>query len=139
MRVGPAGGAILLGEAGTEVSLTGDTMTGGGTLDGFGFTVGSAEVVSGWAVGGGIGEVAVGPLTATGDVGGGGGGGFPPFEVGCAGTLLGVVRPGWIVKARGGSKTPNKFVAQVAQRGSSRVTPGGIENCGVQSSVRYWC
>jgi hypothetical protein len=69
-------------------------MTGGGTLDGLGFTVGGTEVGSGGAVEGGMGAVAVGPLAATGDVGGGGGGGFALFNVGCAGTFFGVVRPG---------------------------------------------
>lgn len=82
----------------------------------------------------------MGPFTATGDVGGGGGGGgLPSLEVGFAGVDFGVVRPGWIVRAIGGSKTPAMFVPQVDQRGSIVLTPGGIDNCGVQRFVRYWC
>jgi hypothetical protein len=65
-------------------------------------------VVSGGVVAGGIGVVGVGRVSAAGVVMGGGGG-FPPppTDVVCAGVLLGMMRPSWRVKARGGSQTPS--------------------------------
>jgi hypothetical protein len=59
--------------------------------------------------------------------------------VGCAGVDLGVVRPACSVNAIGGSKIPNKLFAQDAHNGSKFLTIGGIENCGLQIYVMYWC
>ena len=71
----------------------------------------------------------------------GGGGGFSPLptDVVCAGVLLGMMRPSWRVKARGGSQTPNVLKPQVDQSEPILLIPGCNDNCGVQILVRIQC
>jgi len=55
--------------------------------------------------------------------------------VGVAEVDFGVVKPGWMVKAYGGSKIPLKLTSQPAHSGTNLVTIFGMESWGVQVLV----